>query len=498
MSGRGDAWPGPKEIGSQLPPVPVFNPTHLPESLRPLVEDVSERMQTPCDFAAIASIISLAGCVGRGAAIRPKLEDTGWSVIPNLWGAIIAPPGVMKSPLLNAVTRPLFWLHEKWRAEYEIQIESFESEKQESELRLQAWKETYKAAVKKGIPVPIQPDATLAPPLQKRLIITDATSEKLHSILAENPAGITVVRDELIGLLGDLDKPGRESDRAFFLACWAGDTPHAAERIGRGSIYVPACCISLIGNIQPTRLRTFLSDVAEGGPNDDGLFQRLQLLVWPELVKWNLVDRAPNTKAIVLAENVFHNLATSLSAEFPLQLRFASDAQHLFFGWWSQLERKVRGEEVGALHPALIAHLSKYRSLMPTLAGLFELADRAASSASLDELSSISLTHTEQAVCWCDYLELHARRVYACILSPAQLAAAELARHITNGDVPEIFTARSIYRHHWSLLDSAEKVEPALDILEDAHWIRSIALSTPEVGGRPSDVWTLNPKLVRK
>ncbi len=35
---------------------------------------------------------------------------------------------------------------------------------------------------------------------------------------------------------------------------------------------------------------------------------------------------------------------------------------------------------VGELHPAMIAHLSKYRSLMPSLAALFELADKAAMS----------------------------------------------------------------------------------------------------------------------
>jgi hypothetical protein len=247
-------------------------------------------------------------------------------------------------------------------------------------------------------------------------------------------------------------------------------------------------------------LRFFLSDMMEAGRNDDGLFQRLQLLVWPELIKWTLVDRVPNTKAIILAENVFHSLV-ALSPEFPLQLRFSPAAQELFFDdWWPRLERRVRGEESGVLHPALCAHLSKYRSLMPSLAGLFELADRAASSGSIDELSvaEISLAHTEQAVSWCHYLELHARRVYSCILTPAALAAAELSRHIANGDVSETFTTRSLYRRHWSLLDSLEKIEPALDILEDAHWIRPITLPTSEVGGRPSSLWILNPKLVRK
>ena len=52
----------------------------------------------------------------------------------------------------------------------------------------------------------------------------DATTEKLHEILNENPAGVFVVRDELTGWLGELDKPGREGERAFYLQAWNGDS----------------------------------------------------------------------------------------------------------------------------------------------------------------------------------------------------------------------------------------------------------------------------------
>lgn len=54
-------WPTPEPLASELPPVPVFDPGPLPESLRPLVMDVSDRMQTPVDFAAVVAVLSLAG-----------------------------------------------------------------------------------------------------------------------------------------------------------------------------------------------------------------------------------------------------------------------------------------------------------------------------------------------------------------------------------------------------------------------------------------------------
>ena len=49
------------------------------------------------------------------------------------------------------------------------------------------------------------------------------------------------------------------------------------------------------------------------------------------------------------------------------------------------------------LAPPLVAHLAKFRSLLPSLAGLFELADRAAGTAPLSGEIAISLVHTQQA-----------------------------------------------------------------------------------------------------
>jgi len=236
----------------------------------------------------------------------------------------------------------------------------------------------------------------------------DATPEKLHEILSENSAGVMVLRDELTGWLADLEKPGRESERAFYLQAWNGDSGFTVDRIGRGSIHVPFVCVSFLGNIQPARLRGYLADALAGGPADDGLFQRFQLLVWPDApVSWTLVDRRPDAHAEVMVEKVYRTLA-SLSADNPVCMRFADDAQELFYDWLTALEGKIRGRN--RLPPVIVAHLSKYRSLVPSLAALFELADRAAAG-DVPQETDISLDHTQQAVGFCDYLESHAHRV---------------------------------------------------------------------------------------
>src|SRR5947207_745844 len=61
-------------------------------------------------------------------------------------------------------------------------------------------------------------------PRLRRLIVNDATFEALHHTMSENLAGILVIRDELTGWWSQLDRPGREGERAFCLEAWNGDT----------------------------------------------------------------------------------------------------------------------------------------------------------------------------------------------------------------------------------------------------------------------------------
>jgi hypothetical protein len=112
-------WPDPELLGGELPPVPAFDPPLLPAALRPLAEDTAERMQVPLDYPAVVAVLCLAGVTGRRATIQPKAEDTSWVVIPNLWGGIIAPPGLMKSSVISLLTQPLARIEAVWRAEYE-------------------------------------------------------------------------------------------------------------------------------------------------------------------------------------------------------------------------------------------------------------------------------------------------------------------------------------------------------------------------------------------
>jgi putative DNA primase/helicase len=183
--------------------------------------------------------------------------------------------------------------------------------------------------------------------------------------------------------------------------------------------------------------------------------------------------------------DVFQRL-TKLDAEAPLLYKFNDMAQEFFEQWLGRLEARIRRDD---LHPALVSHLGKMRKTMPALCLLLTLADA--------QESPIDLAHAEMAEAWCEYLESHARRVYACVVTPRMKAAADLAAKLKKGDVGEngTVTRRDIYRCQWTGLDDPDKVSDALEILRDVGWVRPSPSEPTPFGGRPADRWLINPKI---
>jgi len=498
-----NGWPDPQPIRGELPPVESFSEELLPDSLRPWILDIADRMQVPLDFPGVAAIVSLAGAVGRRATIQPKARDTGWVVVPNLWGGVIGPPGYMKSPVINAVTRPLMDIektrhdeHDKALAHYLKDLEEWKSNQTGPKKQL---KEASKGKVNQPKPVADRPRE----PLLRRLVAMDVTFEKLQDIMSENPAGILLIRDELTGWLAEFERNGREGERQFCLTAWNGDTEYTVDRIGRGTVRVPACCLSVLGGIQPQRLEDYLLDAGRSKHNNDGMIQRFQVVAWPDMpTDFQYVDRPPDKGAGELASRVFRRIM-EVDPRSPLQFGFTDDAQEIFASWHEDLERTVRQ---ATLPPELISHLSKYRSLMPSLALLFEIADRATGSGGFvgslpgdtSGFGRVSFDHVMQAYQACVYLESHARRVYR-FFAPEIRAARALAERIRQRHVGDsgFFTLREVYLKGWHGLGFPEAVRAAASVLQRAGWIRAVTKGTGPSGGRPSERYDINPKAWR-
>lgn len=339
--------------------------------------------------------------------------------------------------------------------------------------------------------LPVEPE----PPQPKRLLVNDATYQKLGQVLSGNPNGLLVFQDELSGLLRRLDSEGQEAARAFYLEAWDGKQGYTFDRVERGTIRIPRLCFSMLGGLQPSKLREYLRSAVTGGAGDDGLAQRLQLLVYPDIKQeWEQIDRLPDIAAAQHAEEIFERLVRldplSLGAvqQHPEAIpvfRFDDSAQEKFNKWWSLLENSLRRVE---RHPALESHLSKYRKLVPAIA----LIDHLVSGRS----GAIRIDSVNRALLWHNYLFAHAERAYAVVTSSVMDSAVMLSRRIKTEGLSDGFTIRDVYRKGWSQLTSVKEASEAVDILADAGWLRGVRdPSGAALDGKPTVRYYINPSV---
>lgn len=501
-------WETPNEITTKIPPIQSLTAELIPEPFRAWLADVSYRMQTPPDFAAISAIVISGSLIGAGCGIRPKMRDD-WEIIPNVWGACIGRPSVMlKSPSMKEPMQLL----ERLQAEYG---KKFEQEKIGSEFEALANKafqddiKTKLSKVAKGkdgaangnelkklkadyaeLMQSAEPEPT------RRLFKSNETSIQSMTVLQnQNKRGILVFRDELTGLLVKWDREDGADERAYFLEGWNGNGSYTDCKIGRGITDAKSICISLLGGIQPDKLNRYLYQAMQG--NNDGLMQRLQLAVYPdELNNWQLVDTKPNKAEKQRAYSIMATLAEldfiqygAVQGEYDDRpyFRFDDDGQAVFNQWLIELQTiKIRQEE----NPLMVEHFGKFRSLMPSLALIFHCIDLADGKAQ----GNVSAQAARLAVQWCEYLESHARRIYAMAESPDHAAAVRLAEKIKAKALLSPFTCKMVYDKGWHGLKDKQEVEAACHILIDENWL--MMQRKPATGNRgrpPLPEYYINP-----
>lgn len=469
-------------------PVPKLDREILPEALQGLVFDTAYRQQSPVEFTAVSAICALASVLGSKALICPKANDTDWQITPNQWGMIIGRPSAMKSPAMKSALKPLQDLESEHRREHELEKGELEAEKIVQKAKQDDVMKQIKAAARSGDDSTARElaksltqadDSTI----RRRFKVNDSTVEKLGELLNENPNGLLLVRDELTGWLSKLQKEEYQSDRSFYLEAWEGRNQFTYDRIGRGTIDIENCTISVIGGVQPSKLAPLIKG-AKTGQSDDGLVQRFQLAVMPDDIhSWKWIDASPDHDAYVRYEEVFTKLdQLPFDHENPLSLKFDDASQLMFINWMTELQTKARSSNA---HPAFESHLLKMPKCIAGLALLFELIDFDG-----DTPACVGELATARALEWADLLEAHANRIYEL----GRTNETDAAKTIINrrAKLSEKFSARELTRKHWVGLDTSDAVAGTLELLIDHSFLRELRIET---GGRPCIEYIWNPAL---
>lgn len=293
-----------------------------------------------------------------------------------------------------------------------------------------------------------------------------------------------------MGLLSSWEREGREGDKAFYLEGWNGTGSFSIDRIMRGSQFIKTLCLSVFGGIQPDLLERYLGSIVNSMDND-GRIQRFQVLVYPQQPSWEWRDRYPVKGAREAIRDLFDRLASfdpvldgaAPADDFVKLPHFCFDdaAQELFIEWDTQLNRERIPNET---NPLMQQHLGKFEKLFCAIALILHLAE--------GRIGDVTVESAMRAAAWCDYLEGHARRIYGLVETGKVNTAKMLARRISEGKLPNGFTARDVSKKGWSGIKTTSDAEAALSILEENYWVQGFEAVT-EIG-RPTMRFNINPQ----
>ena len=240
-----------------------------------------------------------------------------------------------------------------------------------------------------------------------------------------------------------------------------------------------------------------IHDALNNGSEDDGLIQRFQFMVQPDPVKTEVITPPYNSAEF---EHVYKLYQDVYNFDFELfdqepQLyqnikttTFTDQAQKKYYKWKAELIKTYTAEKNAAIE----SHLTKYKSLLPSLALIFHIIEVAAGNA---EPGPVPESAVDMAWIWCDYLETHARRTYDTGTVKKNNSAIALLTALEQGriniDENGIISKRNLARQTINNIKTTPEIMSALYPLRDTGHLTWLEQTGP--GGHKQLIITVNP-----
>jgi hypothetical protein len=224
-----------------LLPVPV---DAFPDDIQLIIKALAKAHGTAFEVAVLAVLAVSGSLIGWS---RQLIVKDGWYVHAALYAATEAETGEGKSPTTDFLLKPVEKLERQ-------EFLKYEAAKKEYLTELEKWQATKKDTCGQK-PEP--------PPPRKRFKIGDCTIEAVADALNGNPKGLLWYREELNGLLLDLDKyTGKEGSTKTKLLEAYDLRPWQIDRVNKDrTTYIPKACLGVFGTIQPKILAQAFDDL---------------------------------------------------------------------------------------------------------------------------------------------------------------------------------------------------------------------------------------------
>ncbi|MEI6161885.1 MAG: DUF3987 domain-containing protein, partial [Roseococcus sp.] len=212
------AWPEPIDFlaDAEMTGAPELRPEHLPPAIAPFVADTAARMGVDPATVALAALVTLSSVAHETWRLQPKQIDDTWREGARIWGAIVGDPSILKTPVIQAATRPIDNIDILARGRHELAMAAHRAE--------MAALKADNAPAGSGPP----------PPRLDRYLVENSTVEALTEVLRDDPEAkqrvpmgkVLIRQDEMSEWLANMDRyraGGRGgSDRGAYLRLYNG------------------------------------------------------------------------------------------------------------------------------------------------------------------------------------------------------------------------------------------------------------------------------------
>ena len=480
-------WPEPVDFEVLLAGGGEATADHMPPSLWPYIQDTAERMGVALSSVALAVMVTCSSAISEEWQIQPKQHDPLWTEQARLWGAIVGPPSIKKSPIISEVTKPIVALDAKAHGTWGEAMKDYKA-------KLKEWK--------KGD----QGDEEPVAPRKDRYLVENATIEALSEVLRDDAGGkmtsplgkVLVRQDELSEFLANLDKytpNGKGSaDRGSYLRLYNGGR-FSIDRIIRGSFVIPNWSGCLLGGIQPEPIQRIATEA-----DNDGMLQRFMFDVPPP--QSDGVDRAPDWPAIYAYRDLFPFLA----ALRPGKIKYGEEPERIAVtgfhvnAYAAQDDVRALIKYVTALDSSkrLESAAGKWGGLFARLCLTFHLVEIAAAR-SRNEIGphpeSVSADIAERVRRYMrEVLAPHLMRADALMFNTEDTDhAAWVAGYILARNLDKI-TARDIVQDRKALRapEKRQTLYSIMSALSVLGWVEAVEPRNPS---KPPNAWMVNPRV---
>ena len=310
-------------------PFEIFGP-----KLQQLVRDLSDAMGADPSSVAMCFLSAAGAAIDQRFRIDMQRGST-FLMPPRIWPLLVGDPSTMKTPVIAAALAPLIAL---------------DTENQRAYARAYAqWKEQDKET--RGP----EPDRPI------RYVLEDATTEKLHSVCADQDRGVSMMLDEM-SKFSQSGKSARgglsDPDRAMY-AKFYDSKRYVVDRIGRGTVLAELFGGTILGGLQPDTL----SDMQHLA--DNGLLQRFCPVITKPMRRGQQVDYS---NLAIWWDGLLQRLTTLQ----PVIVKCTPEAEALFLDFGGNMVEIVRFAE--ASNPFKSA-MGKLKGLVGSIALILHLME---------------------------------------------------------------------------------------------------------------------------